>query len=44
LEGTSALVCHECGSEYAPELVEMLRKLRRAQYERYVAELRGVSE
>jgi hypothetical protein len=39
LEGTWALVCYDCGEKYAPALVEMLMKLRHAQYEEYVAEL-----
>jgi hypothetical protein len=30
LEGTWALVCYECGDEYAPELVEMLLRHRNA--------------
>jgi hypothetical protein len=34
LEGTWALVCYECGGEYAPELVDMLFYTRHAKNER----------
>jgi hypothetical protein len=39
LEGTWALVCYGCGEKYAPSLVELLMKLRHAEYEQYMAEL-----
>lgn len=39
LEGTWAPVCYGCGEKYAPSLVELLMKLRHAEYEQYVAEL-----
>ncbi len=28
LDGTNALVCHECGEKYAPELVKALQAYR----------------